>query len=164
MRACVCVWLPEVWPREEQASSSRPDPRWSGDSVERLASSLTQEKTSCSARVSLVNTAQIGLGEYFSLGNSHFQKRAGCLPSLGWDLLIQKKKSPVSRNWNYKGSCFLSFSLFFFLRLPKWPRSKKKVCSPVFSLKSHLRGLTPTFKMPVQGLPPQTARGLQNSS
>ena len=93
--ACVCVWggVPEVWPREEQASSSRPDPRWSGDSVERLASSLTQEKTSCSARASLVNTAQIGLGEYFSLGNSHFRKRAGCLPSLGWDLLIQKKKA-----------------------------------------------------------------------
>lgn len=80
---CACAGLPEVWPREDQASSSWPDPRWSGDFVERLASSLMQEKTRCSARVSLVNTAQIGLGEYFSLGNSHSRKRAGCLPSLG---------------------------------------------------------------------------------
>lgn len=114
MRACVCVWLPEVWPREEQASSSRPDPRWSGDSVERLASSLTQEKTSCSARVSLVNTAQIGLGEYFSLGNSHFQKRAGCLPSLGWDLLIQKKK-PCQQELELQRQLL---SVFFSLFLP----------------------------------------------
>ena len=141
MRACVsacvrvCVWLPEVWPREEQASSSRPDPRWSGDSVERLASSLTQEKTSCSARVSLVNTAQIGLGEYFSLGNSHFQKRAGCLPSLGWDLLIQKKKALSAGIGITKAVAFCLFLSFSSYAYQNGPEARRKFVPLFFLLK-----------------------------
>ena len=80
---CVCAHACAGLPAEV-----RPILEVSGHSAENLPSHLMQEKNIAQLRVSAANSAQIGLGDYFFLGNTHSLKRAGCLPSPGEDLLI----------------------------------------------------------------------------
>ena len=84
-------------------------------------------------------------------------------PWIGFTNTKKKKKALSAGIGITKAVAVCLFLWPLFLPTPTKMAQKKKVCSPVFPLKSHLRGLTPTFKMPVQGLPPRTARGLQNS-
>lgn len=69
-------------------------------------------------------------------------------PWIGFTNTNDNKKSPVGRNWNYKGSRCLVFSSWpLFLPTPtKMAQKQEESLFPVFPLKSHLGGLTPLSK------------------